>query len=153
MLAIIIILSLIIIAYCILKLFSKVPIGKFWNYVTIISVIFVGISLVILPFSRMTYSSKIQQYNIFKTTLYGLKKQEDGLKSTFISQEIITINKELAASKYWNETIFDIYILDDYANLSYIKPETSKKKIRKIIWEEERPIKNIEEIEKENEKN
>lgn len=150
MLAIIIILSLIIIAYCILKLFSKVPIGKFWNYITIVSVIFVGMSLVILPFSRMRHSAKIQQYNILKTTLSDLKKQEDGLKSTFISQEIITINKELAASKYWNNTIFDIYILDEYANLPYIKPETLKKKIRKIIWEEERPVKDLEEIEKEN---
>lgn len=81
-----------------------------------------AIALVLLPISYHSTKAEVDRYHALKETLQ--KSREEGsseIERAALVQEIAQYNKDLASAKYWNETVFDIYIYDGLAELDYLE--------------------------------
>jgi hypothetical protein len=126
MIIFLIFLLLIIVATNFLILKTSVH-GKFWNHLRLISSIVFIFTIIVGSGIYASYKPRIIEYNNFKNSVEDLKKQEEGLRSTFISMKIIEINESILKAKYWNETVFGLFVSDEYAGLELIKFGKEKK--------------------------
>lgn len=89
--------------------------------VTMSSMILI-ISLIILPLNYYGTKSEIVQYYITKATIDQAREQSiSDIERAALTTKIVEINQWLAGVKYWNETIFDIYIPDEIMGLEPLK--------------------------------
>lgn len=89
---------------------------------TLVSSIFLAIYLIIWPMSYYGYMSNIQEYNAVKNTVQDARENGDSeVERAALTTKIIEVNQSLASAKYWNATIFDYAIPDEYANLDQLK--------------------------------
>ena len=76
------------------------------------------ISTVALPLERLEDMSFIMEYESVKATMESDSFTE--IERAALIQDAFKINKSIAKRKFWNETIFDVYIVDEAANLEPI---------------------------------
>lgn len=79
-------------------------------------------SLIVLPISISSYKGEIQQYYATKETITESRKNNvSEVERAALIKVIIDTNNEIASLRYWNNTIFDIYIPDEITKLEYLK--------------------------------
>jgi hypothetical protein len=80
------------------------------------------IALILLPISYYNGKAEIKRYYALKQTIEDSRKKEiSDIERAALTKEIAEYNADLASVKYWNDTIFDIYIPDELAELDYLK--------------------------------
>ncbi|MFA5753541.1 MAG: hypothetical protein WC910_10785 [Bacteroidales bacterium] len=121
---------LIIIALCIVCALGTIIAHKVYReWIELLSgilAIFAGIGLLIalvaLPMNRAKYKSDIQQYHAFEQTITTARQSgASEAERTAILMQITKWNQELASARYWNDTLFDIWIPDKYAKLPLLR--------------------------------
>jgi len=75
-------------------------------------------SLLVLPMERAEDRCFIEEYASIKCTMASDEFTE--IERAALIQDVIKINMSIAKRKYWNETVFDVYIVDEAANLEPI---------------------------------
>jgi len=78
-------------------------------------------SIAIIPLCRMGDNSYIQGYYATKTTIEKAREKENFIETAALTKEILAINTRLAKVKYWNDTVFDIWTKDEYAELEFLE--------------------------------
>lgn len=64
----------------------------------------------------------MDRYYVLKETIEEARKNDNSeLERAALIQEIAEYNKDLANAKYWNKTIFDMFIYDGLAELEPLK--------------------------------
>lgn len=121
---------LIIIALCIVCALGLVLLhktcGEWSEFLGVILAMFAGIALLIaivaLPVNRAKYKSDIQQYHAFEQTITTARQSgASEAERTAILMQITKWNQKLASARYWNDTLFDIWIPDEYAKLPLLR--------------------------------
>jgi hypothetical protein len=80
------------------------------------------IALIILPISYYDGKAEIKRYYALKQTIEDSRKNGiSDVERAALTKKIAEYNADLANVKYWNDTIFDIYIPDELAELDYLK--------------------------------
>jgi hypothetical protein len=80
------------------------------------------IALIILPISYYDGKAGIKRYYALKQTIEDSRKNGiSDVERAALTKKIAEYNADLASVKYWNDTIFDIYIPDELAELDYLK--------------------------------
>ncbi|MEN6320634.1 MAG: hypothetical protein ABFD82_18000 [Syntrophaceae bacterium] len=74
--------------------------------------------LLALPINYYGRMADVQKYNAFKTTIAKARQTKASeIERAAVLMQIAKWNQELASAKYWNKTLFDIWIPDEYAKL------------------------------------
>lgn len=95
--------------------------GDGWFATSLLSGLLLLFMILFLIAYRTNDYSELQQYNVTKATVENLKKSEGKIgSSSYLIEHIVKINGNLAKAKYWNQGFFDIYVLDKYAECSFI---------------------------------
>lgn len=90
--------------------------------VFILCAICLFIVLITLPLSHYEVKEFIAKYEVTQETLNVTRAVGgDDLERIAIQHKVIEINQTLAGYKYWNSTIFDIWIPDEIEELELIK--------------------------------
>jgi hypothetical protein len=93
-----------------------------WFLAEIISGLALIVFLIILPLNRIDHYDQIQKYNAIKMTIEESRKENvSDIERAALINKIADVNKDIASTRYWNDTIFDIYIPDEAAKLEYLK--------------------------------
>lgn len=97
-----------------------------WHDVGVISTVIIsailGLFLIVWPINYYSDESSVVQYNAAKRTIQIARHNgTDSVETAALTSKIISINNDLANAKYWNKTVFDWFIPDNYANLPYLK--------------------------------
>lgn len=92
----------------------------------IVITVFAGIVLLVVggvfPASYYGHLSDIQRYEAFKVTIANARSNgASEAERTAILIQITKWNEDLASAKYWNKTVFDIWIPDQYAELPFLE--------------------------------
>jgi len=80
--------------------------------------IFVLVVLVTAPVSYYRTISEFEKYNAMKQTILVAREKNRDIETAAIQLEIIKINKWIANTKYWNNTIFDWWFPDKINELA-----------------------------------
>ena len=86
---------------------------------TVFSLLCFFILLISIPISRTSNASEIQEFKIMRQILDNAENNNP--ESATIQIKIIEHNQWLASMKYYNQSIWDIWIPDEIENLKYIK--------------------------------
>ena len=79
-------------------------------------------ALIMLPLNYYNTIADIQEYKAFKETVEEARKTNiSEIERAAILQDIAKWNQYTANAKYWNKSIFDIYIPDEVENLEMLK--------------------------------
>lgn len=79
-------------------------------------------ALVLLPIFYYSTKAEVNRYYALKETIEVSRNSDiSELERATLASEIAKYNKDLASIKFWNDTIFDIYIYDGLAELEYLK--------------------------------
>ncbi|WP_342836276.1 hypothetical protein [Priestia sp. SB1] len=81
-----------------------------------------AVSLLVLSINHLSAEADIKKYEVLKMTID--QSREDGnseIERAALVKKIISFNTDLAETKYWNETVFDIFVPDKVAELDYLK--------------------------------
>jgi hypothetical protein len=104
----------------------------FWNANTkmyddtlsILCIIIVGVLLLIcsisIPVERCGFNSNIKKLQAFEMTLDNMR-QKESIENAAIQMEVAKWNQWIAGKKYWNDTLFDIWIPDEIKTIEFIK--------------------------------
>ena len=65
--------------------------------------------------------SKIEAFKATQKTITVAREAKNDFESATLQLQVIESNKWLAKTKYWNDTIFDIWIPDDINDIEFIK--------------------------------
>jgi hypothetical protein len=91
-------------------------------FMGIISGITLLVALIVIPINRASHYDEIQQYNAVKMTIEESRKSNiSDIERAAIINKIASWNAKIASLRYWNDTIFDIYIPDEATKLEYLK--------------------------------
>lgn len=87
-----------------------------------VSVLLLGICLIALPFNHYSGNAEIQRYYALKESYESSRSEKiSEFERATIAQKIAEYNADIASVKYWNGTIFDIFIPDELAELDPLK--------------------------------
>jgi len=118
---------MIIITICIiLLLFGIISVKRKWyDAIPFFSIAFGGIGLaiclILLPANRYRVLGQIAQYNATKETICNARAKGINIENAALQLKIIEINRELANVKYYNTTIFKLWIPNEVDDLEFIK--------------------------------
>ena len=79
------------------------------------------IGLILVPVNRMDVNSEIHKIEAMQKTLDEARKSNARLENITIQNKVAELNQELASTKYYNKTIFDLWIPDRVEDVSPIK--------------------------------
>jgi cell division protein FtsB len=80
------------------------------------------VALIALPVQYYSGKAEVQRYYALKETIdQSRQNKASDIERAALTKEIANYNKDLAEVKYWNDSIFDIYVPDDLANLKPLK--------------------------------
>lgn len=79
------------------------------------------IALIVLPISRMGTHSQIAKFNAIDSTVQAARMRGESIENAAMQLKVAEANQWMASSKYWNRTVFDIWIHDDVSELRAIK--------------------------------
>ena len=89
---------------------------------TVIGTIGLIVSLLTLPFSRMEVNSTIHKIEATQQTINRARENENiKLEKMAIQNKAAEMNQKLASTKYYNKTVFDLWIPDKIENVEPIK--------------------------------
>jgi len=75
-----------------------------------------------LPFMYYGGLAEVERYHALKESYEESRSQDlSEYERATIAQKIAEYNADIASKRYWNDTIFDIYIPDELAELEYLK--------------------------------
>lgn len=78
-------------------------------------------ALALLLISYYSTKAEVNRYYALKETIEVSRNNDiSELERATLASEIAKYNKDLASIKFWNDTIFDIYIYDGLAELEYL---------------------------------
>ena len=77
-------------------------------------------AMITLPVIHWDINSEIQQFKSVESSITQARTKLD-IESAAIYVKIIDSNKWLVDKKYWNETLFDIWIPDEVEDLKPLK--------------------------------
>jgi len=85
-------------------------------------IVIFGIGLLIMPFVNWEYRGKVKQYEAVKSTLEVARSKEANIfENASITLKVVQMNQDIASAKYWNGTVFNLFIYDGFANLEPLK--------------------------------
>ncbi|WP_368900777.1 hypothetical protein [Oceanobacillus oncorhynchi] len=91
-------------------------------FITMISGVLLAISLIVLPLNYYGTKAEVDRYNALQETIENSRSGDmSDIERAALTSEIADYNKDLASIKYWNNTIFDIYIYDGLAELEFLE--------------------------------
>jgi uncharacterized membrane protein (UPF0182 family) len=97
--------------------------GSLGFIISMISGIALVVFLILWPVGYYSYGSDIQQYKVTKQTI--MQSRNEGKLTDYeraaLTNTIIKENKKIADARYWNKTIFDWTVPEEYAKLPYLK--------------------------------
>ena len=80
------------------------------------------VSLISLPISYYSGMAEIERYHALKESYENSRNQEvSEYERATIAQKVAEYNADIASVRYWNDTIFDIFIPDELAELDYLE--------------------------------
>lgn len=92
------------------------------TFATFIFGLFFAGALIMLPISYYGTKADVYRYHSLKDTIEESRNSDiSEIERAALTQEIADYNKYLASIKFWNDTIFDIYIYDGLAELEYLQ--------------------------------
>lgn len=101
---------------------SDIKSSSFWEYSVALSSMMSLSLILILVINHGSANSTISQYNAIKETIEETRENEtSSIERATLTQNIIEVNQEIASYRYWNETIFHLFIPDKLAELEYLK--------------------------------
>lgn len=89
--------------------------------ITAISGIGLTVVMITLPFAHVDSPAHAARYHAFKITLEDARHSGISIERAAIEHDIIEWNKHIATDRYWNSTIFDIFVPDANAELEFLK--------------------------------
>jgi hypothetical protein len=114
----------------ILIVLALLTIAGFWilkNYSEVLGATLMAISaapllafLLMLPLQRMEIYGQIQQFKSVEATA-KVMRDKPNIENAAFQLKIAEMNQWLADNKYWNSTVFDIFIPDEIEKLEPIK--------------------------------
>lgn len=78
------------------------------------------VAMIMFPVTHLGVNSEIQQFKSVELSITQARTKLD-IESAAIYVKIIDANKWLANKKYWNGTLFDIWIPDEIEDLKPLK--------------------------------
>jgi len=87
---------------------------------TIVGSICFLVAMIMFPVTHLGVNSEIQQFKSVELSITQARTKLD-IESAAIYVKIIDANKWLANKKYWNGTLFDIWIPDEIEDLKPLK--------------------------------
>lgn len=114
-------------ALAIIASFGLAKILADWDLegIGIACVIFSSVALVIaliaVPIFYTHGMSEVADYKAFQDTQCLVRTGKTSLGEDYITAKKIVINERLVKARYWNKTIFGIYIPDELAELPYLE--------------------------------
>jgi len=78
-------------------------------------------ALIFLPLSRMSTESHIAQFKAISSTIQGARSRGESIENAAIQIKVSGANEWLASAKYWNGTVFDVWIVDEVESLDEIQ--------------------------------
>lgn len=104
-----------------LYLGNKYP-YSLWSVVSLAVGAILAILLIMLPICYYSDLAWIEKYHAFKVTVEEARKSNiSEIERAAILQDIAEWNQDIANVKYWNKTIFDIYIPDEVESLEMLE--------------------------------
>lgn len=85
------------------------------------SVSFLIVCVITKTMSRLFVKEEIIKFESVRQSILNARERGESLENASIQLSIIERNQWLAKYKYWNKTIFDIWVLDEVDNLCEIK--------------------------------
>ena len=79
------------------------------------------VCLICIPIQYWSIKSDIAEFNSVKASVEMARRNNNNVENTALQLKIIEINKWLAATKYCNTTIWDIWIPDTVDEIETIK--------------------------------
>jgi len=80
------------------------------------------VAITLIPFIRADFKNQIVRYDAFKQSLKNARLEDmNELEGATILNKITEWNMDIESAKYWNKTIFGIYIPDEVTELELIK--------------------------------
>jgi hypothetical protein len=73
-----------------------------------------------IPVGRYKCNSNLKQLQAFEMTLDNMR-QKESIENAAIQIEIAKWNQWIAGKKYWNDTLFDIWIPDEIETIEFIR--------------------------------
>ena len=93
-----------------------------WSFAAILLSFFTFIALLFWPINYYSEMANIQRFKETQKTYERIRaKDAKSLESAAIQVDIAAQNRWLTGLKYWNATIFDIFIPDEIEKLEPIK--------------------------------
>jgi len=80
-----------------------------------------SIALITMPLSRMEYGAAIQKYEVIQHTLEKARENSHELENATLTLHISDINQKIASARYYNDSIFGLWVLDEFAELEYLE--------------------------------
>lgn len=103
-------------------LMSKTRFDGIGFVLTIISGAILTLALILLPASYYSTKSDIQEYYSIKQTINEARQNNiSEVERAALTQKIVEVNQWLTSTKYWNNSIFDIYYPDEIEDLKPLK--------------------------------
>ena len=78
------------------------------------------VGMIAIPVTHWDINSEIQQFKSVELSITQARTKLD-IESAAIYMKIVDANKWLAKKKYWNKTLFDIWIPDEVDDLKPLK--------------------------------
>lgn len=88
--------------------------------IVVLSAVFI-ILVLALPAKRMEEKGEIRNYFAVKAVIESARAGGNSVESATLLSEVIKTNKWLVNSRYWNESVWDIYIPDKVMELRPLK--------------------------------
>jgi uncharacterized membrane protein len=88
--------------------------------VSVMSGVLLVLCLISWPIAYFDGRSEIRKYHALKSSIMKARENND-VERTAIYLKVMEYNEGLATTKYWNNTIFDIWTPDELANLPFIE--------------------------------
>lgn len=95
---------------------SKYEIDFIGYMVSVLSGVALTILLILLITFHVTVEADMRMYNVTKQTIEEQRKVPNNLENAALTEKIIEINQIIESDRYWNETIWDIWIPDRLIN-------------------------------------
>lgn len=90
-------------------------------FLTTTGVVLLVMSAATIPIERMATLAGIEQFKATQKTYEVARNKNVDLEKAAIQLDVAEQNRWLAGKKYWNATVFDIWIHDEIETLSPIE--------------------------------
>ena len=87
----------------------------------IIPCVVLGSILICWPMVYMEYGSQVQAYHATKRTIANIRKPGAEIERAALVHKIAKVNEDLAIAKFWNNSVFDVFVPDEITKLEELK--------------------------------